>query len=129
MARSKNRPRSTTVCNASGRGTTKKNGVINLEMNDKEENKKNVGMLNNTKKREDLALRVGESADYFTELKTKLDDCNMNELPEEVVIRADSALNWLLDILLLNTPEGLEELLAYLYPGYWDDIPEDDTEQ
>ena len=117
------------MCNASGRGTTKKKGVINLVTNDKEENKKNDEMLNNAKKSEDLALRVGELADYFTELKTKLDDCNMNELPEEVVIRADSALNWLLDILFLNTPEGLEELLAYLYPGYWDDFLEDDTEE
>lgn len=58
-----------------------------MEMNDKEGNKKNVETLNNTKKCEDLTLRVGELADYFTELKTKLDDCNMNELPEEVVTR------------------------------------------
>lgn len=72
--------------------------------------------------------RVGELVDYFTELKTKLDNCNMNEMPEEVVIRAEGALNWLLDFIVMNTPEGLAELLGYLYPEYWDEL-EDDTEE
>ena len=95
----------------------------------KEEINKNVEMLSNSKKREDLTLRVGELADYFTELKTKLDDSNMNELPEEVITRADSALNWLLDFLFLNTPVGLEELLVYLDPEYWDDLDLDEIEE
>ncbi|MGB7902348.1 MAG: hypothetical protein WCG09_07915 [Halobacteriota archaeon] len=96
----------------------------------------NVEMLNNSKTRQDLVLRMGELVDYFTELKTKLDNCNMNELPEDVIIRANSALNWLCDLLFLNTPEGLEELQAYLDPEYWDDLDldeiegdEDDTEE
>ncbi len=95
----------------------------------KEEINKNVGMLNNSKKREDLTLRVGELADYFSELKAKLDDCDMNELPEEVITRADSALNWLLDFLFLNTPVGLEELLVYLYPENWEDLDLDEIEE
>jgi hypothetical protein len=99
-----------------------------LVMN-KEEINKNVEMLSNSKKREGLTLRVGELADYFSELKTKLDYCDMNELPEEVITRADGALNWLLDFLFLNTPEGLADLLVYLYPEYWDDLDLDELEE
>lgn len=108
---------------------SKKKSVINLVMNDEEEINKNVEMLNSSKKCEDLTLRVGELADYFLELKTKLDDCNIDEIPEEVAIRAEGALNWLLDILFLNTPEGLAELLVYLYPENWEDLDLDEIEE
>ena len=97
--------------------------------NGEEKNLENVEMLNNSRKRQDLVYRVGELADYFAELKKRLDNCNIDEIPEEVVKRAEGALNWLLDLLFLNTPEGLEELLAYLDPEYWDDLDLDEIEE
>ena len=48
--------------------------------------------------RENLLRQASELVDYYTELKKMLDDCDINEMPEEIVISANSALDWLLEL-------------------------------
>ncbi len=72
--------------------------------------------------------QAGELVDYYSELKRMLDDCDISEIPEEIVISANSALDWLLEEVFLNPPWGLEGLQAYLHPEYWDDVDLDRME-
>ncbi|MGA2885226.1 MAG: hypothetical protein ABSE80_08745 [Halobacteriota archaeon] len=78
--------------------------------------------------RENLLRQASELVDYYTELKKMLDDCDINEMPEEIVISANSALDWLLEVVFFNPPWGLEELHGYLHPEYWDDVDLDEME-
>lgn len=87
-----------------------------MVMNQEERNKWNEEALKNLKKREDIVPRIDEIIGFFAGLKKRLEDCDINEIPEEIVISANNALEYFGEELFWNTPECIEELLAYLYP-------------
>lgn len=97
-------------------------------MNVKEKESQNAEISGNLNNRDDLALRLGELEAYFAELKRELDSCDIDDIPEETVIAANRSLEWLWQILIYNTPEGIEDLREYFDPGDWDYLLEDDIE-